>query len=157
MLATQTEDLLQQDRAHAVHPLQFSEDQARTTIFIEGKGAILKDIEGTSTSTASPASGTSTSATAAKSLPRRPPSRCASSPSPSPTPAPPTSPRSSWPTSSPRLLPEPERGLLHHRRRRVQRVGLQDRPLLLEGQGQAGQDQVHRAAAGATTASPWPR
>ena len=35
-------------------------------------------------------------------------------------------------------------GVLHLRRRRVQRVGLQDRALLLEGQGQAGQDQGHR-------------
>jgi putrescine---pyruvate transaminase len=46
MLATQTEDLLQQDREHAVHPLQFSTDQDRTTIFVEGKGAVLKDSEG---------------------------------------------------------------------------------------------------------------
>ena len=38
-------------------------------------------------------------------------------------------------------------GLLHDRRRRIERVRLQDRALFLEGAGQAGKDQVHLAHA----------
>src|SRR5215210_2352312 len=76
MLATQTEDLLQQDREHAVHPLQFSTDQDRTTIFVEAKAPSSRTARGTSSSTDSPVSGTSTSAMAAKSSPKPPPSRC---------------------------------------------------------------------------------
>ena len=44
--------------------------------------------------------------------------------------------------------PNLERGLLHHQRRRVERVGLQDRALLLEAAGQAGQGQDHLAPLG---------
>ncbi len=42
-------------------------------------------------------------------------------------------------------LPEFLRGLFHHRRRRIQRIRVQVRALLLEGQRQARQDQDHLA------------
>ena len=45
-------------------------------------------------------------------------------------------------------LSQPERGLLHDQRRRVERVRLQDRALLLEAAGQAGQGQDHLAPLG---------
>ena len=42
----------------------------------------------------------------------------------------------------------PEGHLLHHRRRGIQRVGLQDRPLLLEHGGQAREGEDHLPGAG---------
>ena len=53
--------------------------------------------------------------------------------------------------------PSSSGGLLHDRRRRIERVGVQDRALLLEGQGQAQQDQVHLAHRTPITASRWRR
>ena len=48
-------------------------------------------------------------------------------------------------------------GLLHDRRRRIERVRVQDRALFLEGAGQAGQDQDSSRASTAITASRWRR
>jgi adenosylmethionine-8-amino-7-oxononanoate aminotransferase len=46
MITTQLDEIIRQDQAHIVHPLQHPDDHSRPMIFTEGKGAVLKDIEG---------------------------------------------------------------------------------------------------------------
>src|SRR5581483_11393440 len=38
--------LLEEDRAHLVHPLQYAADHQQPIIFVQGEGAILTDIDG---------------------------------------------------------------------------------------------------------------
>ena len=42
----QVEELTRQDQAHIIHPLYHPEEHARPIIFVEGEGALLRDIEG---------------------------------------------------------------------------------------------------------------
>lgn len=46
MVATRAEEITRQDLAHLIHPLYHPEEHAHPVIFVEGRGAILKDIEG---------------------------------------------------------------------------------------------------------------
>jgi putrescine---pyruvate transaminase len=47
MIRTEADELTRQDLAHIIHPLYHPEEHARPVIFVEGRGAMLKDIEGT--------------------------------------------------------------------------------------------------------------
>ena len=42
----QVEELTRQDQAHIIHPLYHPDEHARPMIFVEGQGAVIKDIEG---------------------------------------------------------------------------------------------------------------
>ena len=46
MISTQVEELTRQDQAHIVHPLYHPDEHARPIIFVEGQGAVIRDIEG---------------------------------------------------------------------------------------------------------------
>jgi putrescine---pyruvate transaminase len=46
MISTQAEELTRQDQAHIIHPLYHPEEHVRPVIFVEGRGAILKDMDG---------------------------------------------------------------------------------------------------------------
>ena len=143
-MATASE-IIKNDQAHVIHPLHHSSEAAEPLVIVEGHGAVIKDIHGNEYIdglaglwNVSVGHGREELARAAfeqmKKLayfsnyvgyvehPRR---------------------RAGHQDREP-LLPEHGRRLLHLRRRRGQRVRLQDRPLLLEGEGEAGQGQGHR-------------
>ena len=46
MIETRADELTRQDQEHVIHPLYHPDDHARPMIFVEGHGAILRDIEG---------------------------------------------------------------------------------------------------------------
>ena len=46
MIDTRTDELIRQDQAHIIHPLYHPDEHAQPLIFVEGKGAILKTLDG---------------------------------------------------------------------------------------------------------------
>src|SRR5579871_5482758 len=43
---TRADQLLQEDREHLVHPMQFPQDHQHPIVFVQGRGAVLVDIDG---------------------------------------------------------------------------------------------------------------
>ena len=80
--AADIDRILALDREHVIHPIsEWAKHETRgARVFVGGKGVELELADGAACSTASPASSTSTWATAARRSPTPSPSRCASSP-----------------------------------------------------------------------------
>ena len=139
-------DLIKSDQSHVIHPQHHSSEAAEPLVVVEGNGAVIKDIHGNEYIdglaglwNVSVGHGREELARAAFDQMKKlayfsnyvgmsniPAVELADQ------------------DREPHLL-EHGRGLLHHRRRRGQRVRVQDGPLLLEGEGQAEQGQGHRA------------
>ena len=145
--------LLEADREHLIHPLSHPADHAKPMVVVRGEGAEIVDRRRQALlrralwpverarrprpHRAGPGRGRADVHAGLQQQLRRLRQRALDAPG---------------REAQPARLPEPERGLLHHQRRRVERVGLQDGALLLEAAGQAGQGQDSSRAAGATTA-----
>ena len=135
------------DRAHLMHPLHHPSAYKQRASGSRARARSSRTPPAASTSTDCRDSGTSTSATAGRSLAKRPARRCPRSPS--------FRVRGRAATNraielaerlSTLIVSVDQRVLLHERRRRGHRHLDQDGALLLEGRRQAGQDQGHLAA-----------
>ncbi len=142
------EDLMRADRAHVIHPLHHPIDNASPIIYVSGRGVMVRDIDGreyidglSGLWNVNVGHGRAELADAAAAQMKElayfsgyvgsanvPSIKLAE--------------------RLTEIAGEHGSGLLHERRRGGERVGVQDRALLLEGAGQARQGQDHRAAAG---------
>ena len=146
---TSPSELIQQDREHLIHPLYHPDEHESPIIFAQGKGAILTDVEGheyidglSCLWNVDVGHGRQELAEAggqqlADPGLRQQLHRLLEHPG-----------HPAGQRADEGGLPEPARRLLHQRRRGVERLGVQDGPLLLAVQGQAGQGQGHLAAVG---------
>ena len=142
-----TTQLLESDRRYLVHPLHHPDDHRQPLVVVEGQGRdVARRRRPRIHRRPGRVCGTSMSAMAAANWPMRRPRRCARSPLPRPISAPPTSRRcasprrsSATPTRIPPAVYFTTAGA------EFERVLVQIRALLLEGQRQAGKDQDHLA------------
>ena len=141
--------LVKDDQDHLIHPLHHPSDHLEPMVYVKGRGATITDIQGreyidglAGLWNVNVGHGREELAQAAADQMKQLAYFSAYTGS------------TNIPAVAARLqahharLPEHAGGLLHLRRRRVERVGVQDRALLLEDEGQARQGQGHRAHAG---------
>ena len=151
--------LLDTDRRHLIHPLHHPKEHAQARIFVEGRGAMLRTADGneyidglSALWNVNAGHGRKELAdVAAEQMARLAYASAYSGFSNEPA----DPPRGAYRRVAP--IQQHGGGVLHHRRRRIQRERVQDRPLLLEADGQAEQGEDHLAPSTAITASRWRR